>query len=85
MALEAGDAVWIPCRVAHSAFPDERNVSIDAPGGRWVGRVDVRQLRDATLDGDSAIRATVVRLEHGKVAARLPGQTTPRQYLTLEP
>jgi hypothetical protein len=83
MTLEFGDTVWIPCSVTHGVFPDERRIIIDSPGGRWAGFVDVGQLRDAIADGRTAIRATVVETEHGEFAARLPGQTTRRQYLTL--
>ena len=83
MTLESGDMVWIPCDVTRGVFPDERNVSIQSPSGRWTGFVDVRQLRDAILDGRTAIRATIVDAAHGELAARLPGQTSRRQYLTV--
>ena len=83
MTLQPGDTVWIPCEVTHGVFPDERNVSIDSPTGRWAGFVDVRQLRDEIVDGRTAIRATIVRAAHGKFAARLPGQTSHRQYLAF--
>jgi hypothetical protein len=83
MTLKLGDTVWIPCEVTRSVFPDERNVSIESPNGCWVGFVDVGQLRDNITDGRTAIRATVVNAPHGALAARLPGQTTPRQHLAL--
>jgi len=83
MTLESGDMVWIPCDVTRGVFPDERNVSIQSPSGRWTGFVDVRQLRDAILDGRTAIRATIVDTAPGELAARLPGQTSRRQYLTV--
>lgn len=83
MTLERGDMVWIPCEVTHGVFPDERHVSIDSPTGRWAGVVDVRQLRDEIADGRTAIRATIVEGMHGELSARLPGQTTRRQYLTV--
>jgi hypothetical protein len=83
MTLEPGDTVWIPCDVTHGVFPDERNVSVESPIGRWVGFVDVRQLREAIMDGRTAIRATIVEAPRGEVRARLPGQTTRRQYLTV--
>jgi hypothetical protein len=83
MTLELGDTLWIPCNVTHGVFPDQRSVMIDLPGGRWTGVVDVGQLRDAITDGQTAIRATIVEAEHGEFAARLPGQTMRRQYLTL--
>jgi len=83
MTLELGDTVWVPCDVTHGAFPDERNVSIESPAGRWAGFAYVTQLRDEILDGRTAIRATVVKGAHGELAARLPGQTTHDQYLTI--
>jgi hypothetical protein len=83
MTLELGDTVWIPCEVTHGVFPDERHVSVKSPAGHWVGFVDVKQLRDEITDGPTAIRATVVQAAHGEFAARLPGQTTHRQYLAL--
>jgi hypothetical protein len=83
MTLEIGNTVWIPCDVTVGVFPDERNVSIELPAGRWVGFVDVKQLRDAIPRGRTAIRATVVKAAHGEFAARLPGQTTHHQYLTI--
>jgi hypothetical protein len=83
MAPEPGDTVWIPCEVRGSTFADERRVSIDSPVGRWAGIVDVRQLRDEIVDGATAIRATIVGTAHGKLAARLPGQTRHREYLTV--
>jgi hypothetical protein len=83
MTLELGDAVWIPCEVSQGVFPDERNVTIVSQSGRWVGYVDVRQLRDEILDGPTAIRATIVETVHGERAARLPGQTMHRQYLIV--
>jgi hypothetical protein len=83
MTLELGDAVWIPCEVTHGVFPDERNVTIESPSGRWAGFVDVRQLRDEIMDGRTAIRATIVETVHGERAARLPGQTMHRQYLIV--
>ena len=83
MTLELGDTVWIPCEVRRSAFPDERNVSIESPSGCWVGFVDVTQLLDDITDGRTSIRATVVKAAHGEFAARLPGQTTQRQYFAL--
>ena len=83
MTLESGDMVWIPCDVTRGVFPDERNVSIQSPSGRWTGFVDVRQLRDEILDGRTAIRATIVDASPGELSARLPGQTSRRQYLTV--
>ena len=83
MTLARGDSVWIPCDVTHSVFPDERNVSIACEAGRWAGYVDVRHLRDAILDGRTAIRATVVEASRDEISARLPGQTTRHQYLRL--
>ena len=83
MAPEPGDTVWIPCEVRGSAFADERKVSIESPAGRWAGIVDVRQLRDEIVDGTTAIRATIVGTSHGQLAARLPGQTRRREYLTV--
>ena len=83
MTLELGDTVWIPCEVTHGVFPDERNVSIESPTGRWFGFVDVKQLRDEIVDGRTAIRATIVEAADGELAARLPGQTMHRQYLTI--
>ena len=83
MAPEPGDTVWIPCEVRSSAFADERRVNIESPAGRWAGIVDVRQLRDEIVDGTTAIRATIVGMAHGKLAARLPGQTRYREYLSV--
>lgn len=83
MTLELGDTVWIPCEVTHGVFPDERNVSIESPSGRWAGFVDVKQLRDEIVDGKTAIRATIVETRHGGFAARLPGQTARGQYLIV--
>jgi hypothetical protein len=83
MTLELGDTVWIPCEVTRGVFPDERNVSVESPFGRWAGFVHVEQLRDEILDGRTAIRATIVRSSHGELAARLPGQTAHCQYLTV--
>ena len=83
MTLERGDMVWIPCDVKRGIFPDERNVSIEWPSGHWTGFVDVRLLRDEIADGQTAIRATIVEGPHGEFAARLPGQTTRRQYLAV--
>jgi len=83
MTLERGDIVWIPCEVTRGVFPDERNVRIKSPTGDWAGFVDVRQLRDEILDGRTAIRATIVDASCDELSARLPGQTTRRQYLTV--
>jgi hypothetical protein len=83
MTHEFGDTVWIPCEVTHGVFPDERKVRIDSPSGRWVGSVDVTQLREHVLDGQTAIRATIVETALGEFAARLPGQTKRRQYLRV--
>ena len=83
MTLEPGDTVWIPCDVTHGVFPDERNVCVESSIGRWTGFVDVNQLREAILDGRTAIRATIVGAAHGELRARLPGQTRGRQYLTV--
>lgn len=83
MTLELGDTVWISCHVTEGVFPDERNVSIDLPAGRWVGFVDVKQLRAGSLAGRTAIRATIVEAAHGEFAARLPGQTTRHQYVRI--
>ena len=83
MALEPGDTVWIPCDVTHGVFPDERNVSVELPGGRLAGFVDVKQLRDDIEDGRTAIRATIVRAAPDRLHARLPGQTARHQYLTV--
>jgi hypothetical protein len=83
MTLERGDMVWIPCEVKRGVFPDERNVSIESQTGQWAGFVDVRQLRDDITDGTTAIRATIVEATHDRCSARLPGQTTRRQYLTV--
>ena len=83
MTLERGDMVWIPCDVTRGVFPDQRNVSIESPSGHWSGFVDVRQLRDEILDGRTAIRATIVESSSGKLSARLPGQTSCRQYLIV--
>jgi hypothetical protein len=83
MTLELGDTVWIPCDVTRGVFPDERYISVDSPAGHWVGFVNVKQLRDDIENGRTAIRATIVRSAHGEFAARLPGQTTHRQYVAL--
>lgn len=83
MTLTRGDMVWIPCEVTHGVFPDERNVRIHAATCLWAGCVDVSHLRDEILDGKTAIRATIVEASHGECAARLPGQTMRRQYLTM--
>jgi len=83
MTLKLGDSVWIPCDVTPGVFPDERNVSIAVAAGVWSGWVDVGQLREAVSDGPTAIRATIVGGAHGKLFARLPGQTTQRQYVAL--
>ena len=83
MTLERGDMVWIPCDVTRGVFPDQRNVSIQSPSGHWSGFVDVRQLRDEILDGKTAIRATIIESSYGTLSARLPGQTSRRQYLTV--
>jgi hypothetical protein len=83
MGLTLGDTVWIPCEVTHGVFPDERHVQIHSPAGHWVGCVDVKQLREEILDGPTAIRGTIVERSHGKLAARLPGQTMRHQYLTV--
>ena len=83
MTLERGDMVWIPCDVMHGVFPDERRVTIESPTGHFAGVVDVRQLRDDIATGRTAIRATIVEGLHGKLSARLPGQTNRRQYLTV--
>jgi len=83
MTLERGDMVWIPCDVTRGVFPDERNVSIESPVGRWTGRVDIRQLRDEIADGRTAIRATIVESSQGACSARLPGQTRRREYLRV--
>jgi len=83
MTQERGDMVWIPCDVTSGVFPAERNVTIESPTGRWAGVVDVRQLRDEIRDGRTAIRATIVESPQGEFSARLPGQTTRREYLTV--
>jgi hypothetical protein len=83
MTLERGDMVWIPCEVTRGVFPDERNVRIQSPAGDWTGFVDVRQLRDEIADGRTAIRATLVEGARGELSARLPGQTSRRQYLSV--
>lgn len=83
MTQERGDMVWIPCDVTSGVFPDERNVTIESPTGRWAGVVDVRQLRDEIQDGRTAVRATIVESSQSGFSARLPGQTTRRQYLTM--
>jgi hypothetical protein len=83
ITLQLGDKVWIPCDVTHSVFPDERNVSIVTSIGHWTGFVDVRQLRDEIPDGKTAIRATIVQVTSEQYSARLPGQTTPREYLSV--
>jgi len=83
MTLQLGDTVWIPCEVKRGAFPDERNVSVESPAGRWVGFVNVEQLRDGIDDGTTAIRATIVESAQGQLGARLPGQTSSRACLTV--
>ena len=83
MALERGDTVWIPCEVTQRVFPDERNVRIDLPDGHWDGVVDVRQLREDVLHGRTAICATVVETSTRELKARLPGQTTRRQFIDI--
>jgi hypothetical protein len=83
MVQERGDQVWIPCDVTRGVFPDERHVTIESPNGHWAGVVDVRQLRDEIQDGRTAIRATIVEASPGQFSARLPGQTSRRQYLTV--
>jgi hypothetical protein len=83
LTLKLGDTVWIPCNVTGGVFPDERNVWIDCPDGRWQGFVELRQLRDEVTDGPTALRATVVESHRDHVRARLPGQTTSRQYVRI--
>ena len=83
MTMGPGDTVWIPCEVTSSAFADERKVSIELPVGHWAGFVAVKQLRDEIVDGRTAVRATIVRAPDGELAARLPGQTSRRQYVPI--
>lgn len=83
MTLELGDTVWISCQVSRGVFPEDRKVTIESPTGHWVGSVDVRQLRDEILEGPTAVRATIVGASDAEYSARLPGQTTRRQYLTV--
>lgn len=83
MTLRLGGPVWIPCDVTRGVFPDERHVKIESSDGRWAGFVDVAQLRDEITDGRTAIRATIVETDHGRLAARLPGQTRRPQYLPI--
>ena len=83
MTLERGDTVWIPCLVTCGVFPDERLVSIESPSGLWTGVVDIGQLRDPIAAGPNAIRATVIDETTELLSARLPGQTTRREYLTI--
>ena len=83
MPMGLGDTVWIPCEVTSSTFADERRVSIELPAGHWAGFVDVTQLRDEIMNGQTAVRATIVRDARGKFAARLPGQTSHRQYVPV--
>ena len=83
MTQERDDLVWIPCEVTRGVFPDERHVTIDSSAGHWAGVVDVRLLRDEIQDGRTAVRATVVEAAPGHFSARLPGQTSRREYLTV--
>jgi hypothetical protein len=83
MVQERGDLVWIPCDVTSGVFPDERHVKIESSNGHWAGVVDIRQLRDQIRDGRTAVRATIVEGSPGQFSARLPGQTSRRQYLSV--
>ena len=83
MTLQDGDSVWIPCDVTGGIFPDERNVTIETPGSRWAGFVDVKLLRDAIETGKTAIRATIVEKSQTQVFAQLPGQITREQYVAV--
>lgn len=82
MRIESGSRIWIPCEVFPGPFPDERNVAIDSPVGRWVGFVDTDLLREKIAEGKTAIRLTVVEANEREVSARLPGQTPHSRYLT---
>jgi hypothetical protein len=82
MTLQAGALVWIPCEVVRGAFPDERNVRVDAPDGPWAGFVDAKLLRDDITTGRTAVRATIVAVSERTVSARLPGQTPHSGHLT---
>jgi len=83
MALSPGDSVWIPCDVTSGVFPDERQVSIESEGVHWVGYVGVAQLREAITGGRTSVRGTVVEASAREISARLPGQTSRRQYLKI--
>jgi hypothetical protein len=83
MTLHDGDSVWIPCDVTGGIFPDERNVTIEIPGSRWAGFVDVKLLRDAIETGRTAVRATIVEKSQTQVFAQLPGQVTRKQLIAF--
>ena|SRR5947207_7288373 len=75
MDFDGGRQIWIPCKVKPGPFSDERMICISSPRGEWVGFVHVGTLREPILEGDTFVRAVIVKLgEGGTFNARIPGE-----------
>jgi hypothetical protein len=74
MSYEAGHLVWIPCEVKPGPFSDERIVRINSDRGPWVGFVSTDALREPILEGSTAVRAVIVRVEGNRFNAKVAGE-----------
>ncbi len=75
MNFEAGGQVWIPCKVKPGPFSDERMICITSPRDEWVGFVHVATLREPILEGETFVRAVIVKIgEGGTFNAKIPGE-----------
>jgi hypothetical protein len=74
MKLHTGHVVWICCEVKPGPFTDERRVRLSSPLGEWLGFVPITFLREPILEGETAIKATVIDVNDDRFSAKIPGQ-----------
>ena len=73
--------IWIACFVKPGAFTDERLILVDSSEGEWIGFVHRDRVLEGAAEGESYVRATIIRIHGERFTARVLGEALGRSTI----